>query len=388
MSDDTSPDSGNRETLTLIEPAEDAGTNAEAEPTRNALIEGYRAILRAGAIRHPVAYEFQYELGRGRQGRVFLALRRGARGSVTRHAIKIFDPGIYASGHQYWTDMSRIATQISSLQSSHNPNLLARDAYEEVNGVGYVQMEAIDGVDLQYLLKGGHIDSVLKKRIDDGSPDFAGSLFRHGNGAAAIQPGVAIYIMRQMLRGVEALHDKGFVHSDIKPSNVMIDRLGYVRVIDHGRAVKDGEKVRMLLGSPIYMAPEVHARKPSVTQSDLYSVGLVGLEMLRGEPLVADPDISEAELMQFKEALPETLEEMLPEEVRENQTLVAILKNLLQPDAGSRFARAAQAESGDWSLATVHRQMTQVGKDAEYGRELEDYIANLVDPASDRVTRV
>jgi serine/threonine protein kinase len=387
MPDKNPPESGNRETLTLVEPA-DPAVPAENEPTRNALIDGYRAIIRAGAIRYPVAYEFQHELGRGRQGRVFLALRRGARGSVTRHAIKIFDPGIYASGHQYWTDMGRIATQISSLQSSHNPNLLSRDAYEEINGVGYVQMEAIDGVDLHYLLRGGHIDSVLKKRISDGALSFADSLFLRRTGATAIQPGAATYIMRQILRGVEALHDKGFVHSDIKPSNVMIDRLGYVRVIDHGRAVKDGEKVRMLLGSPIYMAPEVHARRPSVTQSDLYSVGLVGLEMLRGEPLVEDPDTSEADLMKFKESLPEVLEDMLPKEVRENQTLVDILKNLLQPDPGARFARAAQAESGNWSLATVHRQMTQVGKDSEYGREIEDYVAHLVDPETDRVTRI
>jgi len=387
MPDKNPPESGNRETLTLVGPA-DPAVPAENEPTRNALIDGYRAIIRAGAIRYPVAYEFQHELGRGRQGRVFLALRRGARGSVTRHAIKIFDPGIYASGHQYWTDMGRIATQISSLQSSHNPNLLSRDAYEEINGVGYVQMEAIDGVDLHYLLRGGHIDSVLKKRISDGALSFADSLFLRRTGATAIQPGAATYIMRQILRGVEALHDKGFVHSDIKPSNVMIDRLGYVRVIDHGRAVKDGEKVRMLLGSPIYMAPEVHARRPSVTQSDLYSVGLVGLEMLRGEPLVEDPDTSEADLMKFKESLPEVLEDMLPKEVRENQTLVDILKNLLQPDPGARFARAAQAESGNWSLATVHRQMTQVGKDSEYGREIEDYVAHLVDPETDRVTRI
>jgi serine/threonine protein kinase len=386
MTDQQSPNPGIRDTVTLVESGD--AEAAEAEPTRAALIEGYRAIIRSGAIRCPVAYEFQYELGRGRQGRVFLALRRGARGSVTRHAIKIFDPGIYASGHQYWTDMGRIATQISSLQSSKNPNLISRDAYEEVNGVGYVQMEAIDGIDLHYLLGGGHIEKVLKQRIADGSPGFASDLFQERETGMAVQPGVAIYIMRQTLRGLEALHDKGFVHSDIKPSNIMIDRLGYARVIDHGRAVQDGEKVRMLLGSPAYMAPEVHARRPSVTQSDLYSVGLVGLELLCGTLPLPDDDLSEEELIAYKESLPDILDDILPEDVRENGTLVEILKNLLQPDAGARFPRAAQAESGHRSLATVHRQLTQVGRDAEYGRVLEDYLTHLVDPDNDRITRV
>ena len=58
------------------------------------LAANYRAILAARAIHYPVAYRFPRELGRGRQGIVFLGLRQGARGCVTRHAIKLFDPSI------------------------------------------------------------------------------------------------------------------------------------------------------------------------------------------------------------------------------------------------------------------------------------------------------
>jgi serine/threonine protein kinase len=77
------------------------------------------------------------------------------------------------------------------------------------------------------------------------------------------------------------------VHSDVKPSNIMIDRLGYVRLIDYGRANIINERLSFLLGTPLFMAPEMHRREYALSQSDLFSVGLVGLEMLRGEPLMA-----------------------------------------------------------------------------------------------------
>jgi serine/threonine protein kinase len=363
----------------------------EAESTvaleRGQLIENYKGIIGTGAIHHPVTYEFLHELGRGRQGQVYLALRRGARGCVTRHAIKLFDPGIYASSEKYRTDMGRIATQVSLLQSSHNPNLLQRDAYEEVLGIGYVQMEAIDGIDLRFLLDGKHVDRVLQIITRTEYDRLTGSLFRLGNRQVEIQLGLAVHIMRQMLRGLEALHGKDFVHSDIKPSNIMIDRLGYVRVIDHGRGVKHAEKVRILLGSPIYMAPEAHQRMPSVTQSDLYSVGLVGLEMLRGEPLVADANIGEKELLKIKLKLPRALPDLLPKNVRENEAFVNVLSRLLHPDPAARQPSAEDADSGSDGLSGVHREHARTGDDAEYPRELEDYLEMFVDPTTDRIVK-
>ena len=124
------------------------------------LVANFNAIVEERAIYYPVAYRFLRELGRGRQGIVYLGLRQGARGSVTRHAIKVFDPGIYANAKKYWTDMGRIAAQTSKLQTVKNPNLVAPDIYEEYNGIGYVQMERVDGVGLRYLLDGKHLERV------------------------------------------------------------------------------------------------------------------------------------------------------------------------------------------------------------------------------------
>jgi len=341
------------------------------------LVDNYQAIIRQRALYYPVAYRFGRELGRGRQGVVFVGYRHGARGCLTRHALKLFDPGIYGTVKKYWTDMGRIASQISRLQSVNSPNLVGRDVYEEANGIGYVQMEAIDGMDIHYLLYGDHFEKVRRRSSVQEWAHYADAIFRFEEGRVRIQPGIALYIMRQTLRGLEALHDAGFVHCDVKPSNIMLDRLGYVKLVDYGRANMVDERITFLLGSPLYMAPEVHRRERYLAQSDIFSVGLVGLEMLRGEPLLKAQKLTETDLLQFKMELAGKLPSLLPAHVRRNADFVALLAKMLAPAPEQRFASAEDAESGDHGLALLHKQLTILGKDTEYDRELEDYLSKL-----------
>ena len=340
----------------------------------------YQAIVAARAIYYPVAYRFLNELGRGRQGIVFQGLRQGARGCVTRHAIKLFDPSIYPNAKKYWTDMGRIAAQTSKLQIVKSPNLVAPDIYEESNGVGYIQMEVVNGVSLRHLLDGKHLELAKSRSTKEEWARFTDAIFRMDKGKLRIQPGVALYIMRQVLRGLETLHEMGFVHSDIKPANIMIDRLGYVKLVDYGRAVVANEKVTLLLGTPLFMAPETHRREPSLVQSDIYSTGLVGLEMLRGESLVDPTKISETDLLNYKMKLPEKLPDILPEYVRQNAQFVVLLQRFLEVDPKNRYPNAEEAEVGSQGLLLVHKQLAQLGKDTEYGRELENYMAKIMAP--------
>ncbi len=352
---------------------------------RHQLEANYKTLVRAKAIYYPVAYLFQREVGRGRQGIVFQAQRQGARGCITRHAIKVFDPSIYPSPKKYWTDMGRMAIQTSRLQSVRSPNLVARDVYEETNGIGYIQMELIDGIDIRYLLLRSCQDFVEARSSAEEWSRFTDAVFRRDNGPTQIQTGVALYIMRQVLRGLESLHDLGFVHADIKPANIMVDRLGYAKVIDYGRAVMIDEPTGILLGSPLYMPPETHQRAPCTIQGDLYSLGLVGLEMLRGEPLIDQPNISENELHEFKMTLLDRLPDMLPHHVQQNEHLVYLFRRLLDPQPEKRFSTAQEAESGPEGLTVVHKQLAQLGKDTEYGRELSNYLAKLVNPKTDQI---
>ena len=248
-------DSGSASEPSILRDLAGVGAANAAGPGSHQLAANYRAILAARAIYYPVAYRFPRELGRGRQGIVFLGLRQGARGCVTRHALKLFDPGIYGSAKKYWTDMGRIAAQTSKLQLVKNPALVAPDVYEESNGIGYVQMEVVDGISLRELLDGVHSDQVRARSTDEEWRRFNDVIFREQNGRRMIQPGIALYVLRQVLRGLETLHEMGFIHSDVKPANIMIDRLGYVKLIDYGRAMLANEKITILLGTPVYMAP-------------------------------------------------------------------------------------------------------------------------------------
>jgi serine/threonine protein kinase len=375
-------------TVTDTQAPTDASILRDLAPTRVPLGTGsrqltanYRAILAARAIYHPIAYRFPRELGRGRQGIVYLGLRQGARGCVTRHAIKLFDPSIYGSAKKYWTDMARIAAQTSKLQLVKNPALVAPDIYEESNGIGYIQMEVVDGISLRELLDGTHLEQVRARSTDAEWRRFTDVIFRQEGGKLMIQPGIALYILRQVLRGLETLHEMGFIHSDVKPANVMINRLGYVKLIDYGRAMLVDEKMTLLLGTPVYMAPEVHTERVARTRSDIYSLGLVGLEMLRGERLFS-PEVarSESELLKAKNNLPGRLYDILPEHVRQNAQFLILLQRFLEPNPAGRYASAEEAEIGEQGLSMLHKQLTLAGKDTEYGRELENYLSKIVNP--------
>jgi serine/threonine protein kinase len=338
------------------------------------LIDNFHSIVDSQSIYYPVAYRFQKQIGSGQQGVVFHAQRHGSRGCVTEHAVKVFDPGIYPNVEKYWTDMGRIAAQISRLQATRSPNLVDCDIYEENNGIGFVQMELIRGVTLLQLLD-PQVQQTVQSRCSAREWDtLMKIIFNKHNNRLCIQPGVAIYIMRQMLSGLETLHSSNYLHCDIKPSNTMIDPLGYVKIIDFGRANLVNEKSRILLGTPMFMAPEIHDRMPATVQSDLYGVGLVGLFLMTGKPLSTGPNIGEKELQEIKCKLPKELPRLLPSYVLRNEKFVTILQRLLNPDPSKRYDDARKAESYGEGLAIVHKQLTQLNIDSEYRRDLAYYL--------------
>lgn len=361
-----------------------SGPAPDGHMTMEALRSNYETIVRARAVYYPVAFHFQRELGRGRQGQVFLALRQGARGCVTEYAVKLFDPMLYRSPEEYWTDMGRIANQISRLHRVQSPNLVSRHAYEETYGIGYLQMEAIDGLDLSKLLSGRHIDIVRQRSTQTEWERFFRTIFRQHAGRLALQPGVVVYILRGMLRGLESLHTTNFLHGDIKPANVMIDRLGTVKIVDFGRAVMAGEKLSFLLGSPLYMAPEMHRRQGGEPQSDFYSVGLMALEMLIGNHVCGAAE-SEKELLDAKMALPGKLQEILPPDVAVNKHLVSILRRFIEPDPKVRFSSALEADASDRGLKMIDKQLVRANLDSEYARDLSDYLSKLVNQHTQRI---
>jgi serine/threonine-protein kinase len=105
----------------------------------------------------------------------------------------------------------------------------------------------------------------------------------------------AVEIARQLCSGLSAAHERGILHRDLKPGNVMIDGRGAVRIADFGLAslAAHAEEGEGMLGTPAYLAPELlSGGKPSV-QSDLYALGLVFYETFTGQPAVKGSTLRE-----------------------------------------------------------------------------------------------
>ncbi|MEI8122732.1 MAG: serine/threonine-protein kinase [bacterium] len=365
---------------TELEPVpETTPSSPESGSDMNELVAHYKGLIRSRRILHPVPYQFSRELGKGRQGIVFLADRQGGRGCLTRHAVKLHDPGIYSSAEKYWLDMARLASQVSKLQPVHSDNLVTRETYDETNGIGFLQMAVIDGIDLQYLLSGTHLAIARSQSTDEEWNHFMNTLFCMKEARFMLQPGVALYILRKILLGLMVLHEAGYLHADVKPSNIMIDRMGSVKLVDFGRAVEIGERISILLGSPIYMAPETHRLEPGLAQTDLFSTGMVGLEMLGGENLQSFMDLTDEQLLGFKMTLVDRVESMLPSDFHKSKRLVQLLKRFLHPKPSHRYSSAQDAEESYYRLRGIYREMG-LDADTEYDRELLLYLQKITDP--------
>ncbi|MDZ4830300.1 MAG: serine/threonine-protein kinase [Phycisphaerae bacterium] len=93
----------------------------------------------------------------------------------------------------------------------------------------------------------------------------------------------AVRIFAQVARGLAHMHAKGFVHADMKPTNVMVTDDGTVKVIDLGQACAIGTVKKRIQGTPGYMAPEQAHREAIVPATDLYNFGATFYWVLIGE---------------------------------------------------------------------------------------------------------
>jgi serine/threonine protein kinase len=88
---------------------------------------------------------------------------------------------------------------------------------------------------------------------------------------------------RQLCAGLAAAHERGVLHRDFKPANVMLDGDGNVRITDFGLAVAADQAAGVRAGTPQYMAPEQLAGQPATVRSDIYALGLVLFEIFTGK---------------------------------------------------------------------------------------------------------
>ena len=93
----------------------------------------------------------------------------------------------------------------------------------------------------------------------------------------------AISVFAHVAEALAHMHGRGYVHADIKPSNILVSDTTDVKVIDLGQACKIGTVKERIQGTPGYMAPEQAHREPIVPQTDIYNLGATMYWVLTGE---------------------------------------------------------------------------------------------------------
>jgi serine/threonine protein kinase len=206
-------------------------------------------------------YEIVSELGRGGMGVVY----KGYEPALGRHvAIKELSPSLAHDPNL----VERFLREARSMAALSDPHII--QVYfigtDENTQQPFFAMEFIDG------------DSL------------SGTLKREGK----LSVENALKIMHQTAQGLATAHDKGVIHRDIKPGNLMLTKRGQVKIADFGIALATQDISKKLtstgefVGTPGYLSPEVCLGKTVDQRSDIFSLGIVLFEMLSGKTPFTD----------------------------------------------------------------------------------------------------
>ncbi|MEN0020936.1 MAG: protein kinase, partial [Planctomycetota bacterium] len=210
-------------------------------------------------------YPIQGELGRGGMGVVYLAKDTRLNRDV---AVKLL-PDVFA---EHADRAARFEREARLLATLNHPNIAAIYGLEEDGGHRFIVMEYIPGETLGDRIRNGPMP------VDD-----------------------ALSVHAQIAEGLEAAHEKGVIHRDLKPGNVKITPDGVVKVLDFGLAKSSGPDAEekefnaptgsldntqegMILGTAGYMSPEQSRGRPLDKRTDVWSFGCVLYESLVGHP--------------------------------------------------------------------------------------------------------
>lgn len=193
-------------------------------------------------------------LGHGGMGVVYKA-RQKELGRVV--ALKLLPPERVADP-QFAERFRREAQALASLT---HPNIVAIHDFGQTNGLFYLLMEFVDGVNLRQAMNAGRFT-----------------------------PDQALAIVPPVCEALQFAHEHGIVHRDIKPENLLLDKRGQIKIADFGIAKMLGQDASdwdvsesQPAGTPQYMAPEQQRPGRADHRADIYSLGVVLYEMLTGE---------------------------------------------------------------------------------------------------------
>ena len=297
------PETGGGKVITLTG-MDGSGSTGPVKPT----IE-----LGPGQVIPGTRYRILSKIGEGGMGTVYAAEHVDLEKMV---AVKVLRGDVAPDGEtlQQFRQEARAASKIGSIYICD-----VTDLGEVPDGRVFFVMEYIDGVSLARVLRE----------------------------TPRLPPARAISILRQVAKALGAAHEKGIVHLDVKPDNVMLVQRGKrddaVKVVDFGIAglLHQSSEEQEISGTPEYVAPERATGRGYDSRCDIYGLGVTAYEMLAGSVPFHGKNHLTTLTMQVKDA-PEPLRRRAPEVPAE---LEAVIMSMLEKDPAGRPQSMAAVEA-------------------------------------------
>jgi eukaryotic-like serine/threonine-protein kinase len=284
-------------------------------------------------------YEVRATIGRGAVGTVYEAWDPQIARTVAIKVLPLLDTDEYSKEQQ-----ERFRREAQAAGRLHHPNIVSAFDYGETESSAYIVMEYLPGPSLKTLLA-QHEPLPL---VDIGR------------------------IMHGLLSGLRHSHQRGVVHRDIKPGNVVFSAEGDVKITDFGIAhleasglTRDGS----VIGTPAYMAPEQVLSEPVDARTDIYSAGVVLYEMLTGRrPFQGSEASILHRIVHLEPARPSDLAPTL------SPDLDAVTAKALAKQPADRFQTAAEF---DEALLTAlrHTPVPALAPEGETANDSETTVA-------------
>jgi predicted Ser/Thr protein kinase len=275
-------------------------------------------------------YEVQSPLGKGGMGMVYKAFDRELEETV---AIKVLRAEFANTGEM----AKRFRHEVKQARKVSHRNVCRIHDYGDDSGVRFISMEYVEGTDIKQLAreKGGYLEA------DE-----------------------AFDVAIQSADGLQAIHDVGIIHRDLKTSNIMRDKTGRVRLMDFGIAkIGGGDRssgpggltsTGQIMGTPEYMSPEQCLGDKIDHRSDVYALGIAVYEIFSGTvPFRGDTPVATL----FKH-IQDPVPFEGPAAARIPLSAVPVLRKALAKNKDERYATAAE-------MAEALRKARQLARSGE-----------------------
>ena len=253
-------------------------------------------------------YRLLSELGRGAMGIVYKAHDTELDRIVAIKTIRMS-----ADSAELQESLARFRQEAKALGGLSHPNIITVYDLGHDGDIAYMSMELLEGVELRQLIADSRMPVPL-----------------------------AVDIGLQLADALAFAHERGVVHRDVKPANIMVVGANRAKLMDFGiariRASDVKTQTGLLLGSPKYMSPEQILGRPVDHRSDLFSFGVVMYEMLAGSTPFSGADLTQLmyQIMNVVPTPPSRLNPAVPE------VLDLTVAKAMEKEPGKRYRNAAE----------------------------------------------